>query len=221
GRAEPEPPRGFAVQARVNAETMAPDGQVRPASGVLATFEPPTGPGIRVDSYGYAGYRINPRFDSLLAKVVGRVTAGSVTDALARTARALDEFTVEGVSTNLPVLRRLLRLPDVHAMRVHTRFVEEHAAELAVADDAEPRTPPGQAGARVDAVDPLAVLAHGKVSGSEPRQQDAAASPDGMIVVSAPMQGTIIGVDVDEGATIHAGQPLLLMEAMKIGRAHV
>src|SRR4029450_8629836 len=58
--------------------------------------------------------------------------------------------------------------------------------------------------------------AHGKVSASEPRQQDAAASPDGMIVVSAPMQGTIIGVDVDEGATIHAGQPLLLMEAMKM-----
>src|SRR5262249_28089707 len=142
GRLEPEPPRGFAVQARVNAETMGPDGQVRPASGVLTTFEPPTGPGIPVDACGYAGYRINPRLASLLAKVVGRATSGDVAAAFARTARALDEFIVEGVGTNLPVLRRLLRLPDVHAMRVHTRFVEEHAAELAVPDDTGPRIAP-------------------------------------------------------------------------------
>jgi acetyl/propionyl-CoA carboxylase alpha subunit len=211
------PPRGFAVEVRVNAETMAADGQVRPAGGVLARFEPPSGPGVRVDSYGYAGYRVNPRFDSLLAKVVGRTATAGFADALARTARALDEFTVEGVATNLPFLRRLLRHPDVAALRVHTRFVEEHAADLAVAD--EPAAPPfpAFAGARVDAIDPLAVLAHGK---SAPPGRggaaDAVDTPEGLEVVTAPMQGTVIGLDVDEGDTVHAGQPVVVMEAMKM-----
>jgi acetyl/propionyl-CoA carboxylase alpha subunit len=218
GELEPQPPRGFAVQARVNAETMGPDGQVRPAGGLLATFEPPTGPGVRVDTYGYAGYRTNPRFDSLLAKVVARTATADVADAFARTARALDEFAIEGVATNLPLLRRLLRHPEVHAMRVHTRFVEEHAAELAVPEGAEPRTSPALAGARVDALDPLAVLAHGKHAAAERRDvgTEVDATRDGMVVVVAPMQGTVIGVDVDEGDVIQAGQPLLLMEAMKM-----
>lgn len=151
-----------------------------------------------------AGYRTNPRFDSLLAKVVGRSTTACFADALARTARALDAFTVEGVATNLPLLRALLRHPAVRALRVHTRFVEEHAAELAIPDDPATRTSPALAGARVDAVDPLAVLAHGKSAAPEPLRGDAEAdgAHNGMVVVAAPMQGTVIGVEVDEEFTI-------------------
>ena len=66
----PPLPRGIAVQARVNLETTAADGDVVPTSGTLTTFEPPAGPGVRVDTFGYGGYRTNPSFDSLLAKVV-------------------------------------------------------------------------------------------------------------------------------------------------------
>ncbi len=215
---EPErvaPACGFAVEARVNAETMSADGQVRPAVGQLTTFEPPTGPGVRVDSYGYAGYRINPRFDALLAKVVGRTSGASLAEALGRTARALDEFVVEGVATNLPLLRQLLRHSDVGAMRIHTRFVEEHAADLAVADPGS-RTSRALAGARVDALDPLAVLAHGKSAGGADVTREPDDAPEGTAVVAAPMQGTVIGLEVGEGDLVHPGQALLLMEAMKM-----
>ena len=58
------------MQLRVNMETMNADGSVRPAGGTLTAFEPPIGPGIRVDAFGYSGYATNPRFDSLLAKVI-------------------------------------------------------------------------------------------------------------------------------------------------------
>src|SRR5205814_1120961 len=63
-------PNGVAVQCRVNLETMAADGTVRPSGGTLSVYEPPSGPGVRVDGFGYAGYRTSGRYDSLLAKVV-------------------------------------------------------------------------------------------------------------------------------------------------------
>jgi pyruvate carboxylase len=63
-------PRGVAIQARVNMETMRPDGATVPSSGKIAVFEPATGPGIRVDTFGYAGYTTSPRYDSLLAKLI-------------------------------------------------------------------------------------------------------------------------------------------------------
>ena len=62
-------PRGIALEARVNMETMAPDGTAKPAGGTIEIYEPPSGRGVRVDGFGYAGYRTSPRFDSLLAKL--------------------------------------------------------------------------------------------------------------------------------------------------------
>ena len=62
--------RGHAIQCRVNMERMQPDGEVHPSGGMLTSFEPPLGPGVRVDTYGYPGYTTNPNFDSLLAKVI-------------------------------------------------------------------------------------------------------------------------------------------------------
>ena len=63
-------PRGHAIQLRINMETMTADGSAKPGGGTLTAFEPPSGPGVRVDTYGYAGYRTNPNFDSLLAKLI-------------------------------------------------------------------------------------------------------------------------------------------------------
>src|SRR5881296_2986424 len=68
-------PHGFALQVRVNMETLLADGTLRPSAGALRVFEVPTGPGIRVDTHGYAGYQPSPSFDSLLAKVVARSVA--------------------------------------------------------------------------------------------------------------------------------------------------
>ncbi|MDY7103360.1 MAG: carboxyl transferase domain-containing protein [Actinomycetota bacterium] len=216
-------PRGFAVQARVNTETMAADGTIRPTGGTIERFEPPTGPGVRVDTYARGGYRTNPRFDSLLAKVVAHAVGPDVADALRRTDRALRELRIEGVATNRPFLRAVLADADVLAGRTHTRLVEERLGDLVAAaerladPDAEAARRGGGAGARVDRSDPLAVLDHGRAtaaaSASAPTADQA---PDGTEAVVAPLQGTIVAITVAEGEAVRAGQQLMVMEAMKM-----
>jgi acetyl/propionyl-CoA carboxylase alpha subunit len=128
--------RGCAVQVRVNAETMTPDGDVLPASGKLVRFELPSGPGVRVDTYAYAGYTPNPSFDSLLAKVIAYVPQGGAASAFARVRRILGEFGISGIATNSAFLGRLLAHPEVTAGEATTRFIDERAAEFVSADDA-------------------------------------------------------------------------------------
>ena len=118
-------PRGFAVQLRVNAESLDADGGVRPGSGTLAAFDVPTGPGVRVDTCGYAGYRPNPSFDSLLAKVI--VHGNDREEALSRMGQALDSFILEGITTTIPFLARVIRHPDFVAGKVDTRFLERES----------------------------------------------------------------------------------------------
>ena len=122
-------PRGHAIQVRVNTETMTADGTARPAGGTLTAFEAPTGPGIRSDTYGYVGYTTNPAFDSLLAKVIGHAP-GPYADAVGRVRRALGEFRLAGVDTNIGFLQALLDRPEVVANDITTAFVTDHAAEL-------------------------------------------------------------------------------------------
>ncbi|WP_428672305.1 carboxyl transferase domain-containing protein [Reyranella sp.] len=222
-------PHGAAIQLRVNMETMTADGSAKPGGGTLTVFEPPSGPGVRVDAYGYAGYRTNPNFDSLLAKVI--VKAATFEAALARAERALASFRLEGAPSNISFLRALLADKDVRADKVHTRFVDEHAGKLIAAAamvdrgryfEAAPvqaaAAPPAgsrQVGARVDAVDPLAVLAFGKTA-AQPEPAAAGDAPEGTVPVPAPMQGTIVSLSVKEGDAVAAGQPLLIMDAMKM-----
>jgi acetyl/propionyl-CoA carboxylase alpha subunit/acetyl-CoA carboxylase carboxyltransferase component len=219
-------PRGHAIQLRINMETMTADGSAKPGGGTLTVFEPPSGPGVRVDTYGYAGYRTNPNFDSLLAKVIVHSPSADSADALSRAERALAAFRLEGAPSNIAFLRALLAHADFRADKVHTRFVDEHAKKLidvAVKlqaglyfQAATPATTAArQAGARVDAVDPLAVLAFGKTT-SQATSEVAADAPEGTVAVPAPMQGTIVSIAVKEGDAVAAGQPLLIMDAMKM-----
>ncbi len=226
-------PRGSAVQARVNMEKMAAGGAVLPTGGVLTAFEPPNGPGLRTDTFGYAGYQTNPRFDSLLAKVVGRVPQADHVAALARTARALGDFRIEGIETNASFLRALLTRPEAESWNVHTRFVDERLAELVEAaarfEDQGCRTGTadggrrGLAGVKVDAVDPLAVLDHGKAGGpavsvpaAQPPPVDSTPVPEGLTALRAPMQGTVLSHEAELGHEIAPGQILFIMEAMKM-----
>jgi acetyl/propionyl-CoA carboxylase alpha subunit/acetyl-CoA carboxylase carboxyltransferase component len=218
--------RGYAIQLRVNMETMTADGSAKPGGGTLAAFEPPAGRGVRVDTYGYAGYRTNPNFDSLLAKVI--VHAASFEEALACAERALAAFRLEGAPSNITFLRALLAHRDFRDDKVYTRFVDDHAPELLNAaaklktslffDVATPAPAAGirQAGARVDAVDPLAVLAFGKAKSEVAAPVGATEVPEGTVAVPAPMQGTIVSIAVTEGDAVAAGQPLLVMDAMKM-----
>ncbi|MCP5058143.1 MAG: carbamoyl-phosphate synthase large subunit [bacterium] len=221
-------PRGFALQARINLETLAEDGSVRPSGGVLAVYEPPAGPGIRVDGYGYAGYATNPRFDSLLAKLVAHSPSGDFEAVVARALRGLGEFRIEGTRTNLPLLRSLLAHPDVRANRVTTGFVEAKIPELLAAMPAvvssQQTADAGHAGIRLESNDPLAVLEHGKgvpVAASQTSAGPApplppAVGPPGTEPVPAPLQGTIVSLAIGVGDAIARDQPLLVMEAMKM-----
>ncbi|RAK59000.1 carbamoyl-phosphate synthase large subunit [Phenylobacterium hankyongense] len=218
-------PRGHAVQARVNLETMAADGSARPAGGVLTAFEPPSGPGVRVDGFGYAGYRTSARFDSLLAKLVVHAGAGGLSRAVAKAYRALSEFRIEGSPTNIAFLQNLLAHPAVAAGEVHTRFIEEHMGELAGEPDAHPRLyfdaaarggPARRAGYQVDVVDPLAVLDLGKQEAAAPEPDDEPEGPEGTRALRAPLQGTVINISAAPGDSVRAGQALMIMEAMKM-----
>jgi acetyl/propionyl-CoA carboxylase alpha subunit len=213
-------PRGVALQARVNLETMNADGSSRPAGGTLSVYEPPSGRGVRVDGFGYAGYRTSARYDSLLAKLIVHTPTSSLAEAANKAWRALGEFRIEGAPTNIPFLQTLLRHPGL--AQQHTRFVEEQIGTL-LGDGAhkkfffEPaRAASSRAGVKVDSADPLAVLAHGKRAGEGASTRESSDTPEGTTELRAPLQGTIISLTVKPGDAVRAGQPVLVMEAMKM-----
>lgn len=225
-------PEGMALQVRINAETMTSSGDVRPSGGTLAAYTPPSGRGIRVDGYGYTGYRSSPFYDSLLAKLIVFDRCATLPTILIKAYRALCEFHIDGVSTNVSFLKALLGHGAVRDGATDTNFVEDHASELVADADADqrhlyfantmagiPEAGPPQAGARVDTSDPLSVLAHGQsqgVTAARPAQINDDDLLEGVIAVRAPLQGTVISVDVSDGQQVNLGTQLAVMEAMKM-----
>ncbi len=117
--------RGHAIEVRINAED--PDTDFRPSPGLISAFHAPGGPGVRVDSHVYAGYRVPPYYDSLLGKLI--VHGGTRREAIGRALQALDEFIIEGVHTTIPFLRQVLRHPEFVAGRVDTGFLARMKSE--------------------------------------------------------------------------------------------
>jgi len=112
--------RGHAIECRINAED--PYRNFQPSPGVITAYHPPGGPGVRVDTHVYAGYTVPPYYDSLLAKLI--VHGNDRAEALNRMGQALDSFILEGVTTTIPFLARIIRHPDFVAGNVDTRFLE-------------------------------------------------------------------------------------------------
>jgi acetyl/propionyl-CoA carboxylase alpha subunit/acetyl-CoA carboxylase carboxyltransferase component len=194
---------GFAVQARVNLEAVGPNGESMPSAGRITAYEPPSGPGVRVDGYGYGGYQVSPNFDSLIAKVIAK--APSFPDALARCDRALAEFRLEGVPANIGLLRALLRDPTVTAGGADIGFVERRAVNLSTtATVLESRTFPTPS----PALPPAAAAATIPVSSPVP--------PPGSLAVPAPLQATLGAIEAAPGDLVREGQPLVILEAMKM-----
>jgi len=115
---------GCSLECRINAEDPE---RFLPAPGLIAGLRLPGGPGVRVDSHAYVGYRVPPFYDSLLAKVI--VHGPTREEAVACMQRALDEMRVEGVKTTIPVHQRILRHPDFLAGRTSTQFLARLFAE--------------------------------------------------------------------------------------------
>ncbi len=216
--------RGVALQARVNVETMTEDGNSLPRGGVLTAYEPPAGPGIRVDGFGYTGYATSVHYDSLLAKLI--VHADDLDAAIRKARRALSEFKIEGARVNTSFLQALLKQAPLSKGTIHTRYVEDHIAELLAESSERARyfEPPERdvqmAGTRVDPDDPLAVLSLKGPAASAPAPASApsghAEGPDGTIAVPAPLQGMLVRLSVSVGDTVRKRQPVAVIEALKM-----
>ena len=185
--------RGVAVQARINTETLRPDGTLLPGGGTLSRFQPPAGRGVRVDTAGYRGYTVSPRYDSLLAKVI--TGGGTLEEAARRAVRALAEFDIAGVPTNVALLQALLQVPGLGTLE--TGWVDAHAAELAAASAIS-----------------LVPAAAGQEDAAP--VSPAAAAPPGHTAVRAPLAGTVVSVAVTPGQLVAPGDELLVIEAMKM-----
>ncbi len=184
---EPAARRGIAIQARVNMETFGPDGSVAPAAGALTAFTPPSGPGVRIDTYGRPGLVASPQYDSLLAKVVVHVHGPSFPAAVRKVRTALEEFGIEGIRTNLELLRELLSDEEIQNGWVATDFLDAKLPELAAAALSR------QGDIRVAAVE--------LYPGEEP--------------LRAQLAGTVVEVP-PEDAEFGAGEQLVVLEAMKM-----
>ena len=222
-------PKGFAIQSRVNMEVIDSEGEIKPSGGKFISFDLPSGPGVRSDSYGYSGYETNPAFDSLIAKVITHSPEDNFKQALKRNYRSLCEFKIEGVPTNLDFLKNILSDTKFKNNESHTNFLDQNIKKLlssgkhtnlsdinrSIKQDVPKR-------GKIEDLDPLAVLDHGKTGGVFVDQSENILQleneqlEDGLSSIKAPMQGMIVKFDVKKGDEIWKGKPLLIMEAMKM-----
>jgi len=216
--------RGHSIEFRINGED--PGRGFLPAPGKITKFVAPSGPGVRLDSGFGAGDVVGGNFDSLLAKLI--VTGATRKEALERARRALDDFIVEGMPTALTFHRAVVRDADFcdEPFRVHTRWIEtEFKNQIPAYGSAES----GEAGTRetisveVDGRRFDVTLPAGLGSGAAPaaagarrsgaRKTNAAATGASLV---APMQGTVVKVAVEDGATVNEGDLIVVVEAMKM-----
>ncbi len=217
--------RGHAIEFRINAED--PFNNYLPTPGQVVEWQEPAGPGVRIDSWVRPGTSVSQYYDNLMAKLV--VWAPDRAAAIAKGRRALQEFTVRGVATTIPAHLAVLDHPDFLNGVHHTRWMEEAVTLEATAPDATPNLPEDEELSRRD----ITVEISGRrfsvsywapepvIPGSGIRRRPprlSAPSPSGASdgVITAPMQGTIVKVHVKAGGSVKAGDPICVLEAMKM-----
>jgi acetyl-CoA/propionyl-CoA carboxylase biotin carboxyl carrier protein len=220
-------PRGHAIEFRINGED--PGRNFLPAPGAVTALRWPAGPGVRVDAGVDDGSVIGGNFDSLLAKII--VTGSTRAEALERSRRVLDETVIEGIATVLPFHRAVVRDPAFTGspFTVHTRWIETEWAggiapftpAAAGPEAAERETVVVEVGGRRLEVSLPKSLMAGKGGGpavrpSARRGGGAAATTVGGAALTAPMQGTIVKVAVQDGDSVQEGDVIVVVEAMKM-----
>ncbi|MBT9513761.1 MAG: carbamoyl-phosphate synthase large subunit [Acidovorax sp.] len=194
--AAPPPVQGFAVQWRINAETLDAQGGATPGSGTLSRFDLPTGPGVRVDTHGVAGSAPSPHYDTLLAKLIVHTRSPHFADALRRSQRALAECRIEGVATNLALLQALAARPEMENQQVHTRWLESVLPQL------------------LCAIKSIAIEACAERGGGQKTLESVTPAPAGAVL--APMPARLVQISVAAGDVVAAGAELAVLEAMKM-----
>jgi acetyl-CoA/propionyl-CoA carboxylase, biotin carboxylase, biotin carboxyl carrier protein len=222
---------GHSIEFRINAEDAARN--FLPAPGILTTWRPPSGPGVRIDDGYLAGMSVPGSFDSLVAKII--VSGADRKQALERSRRALKELVIEGMPTVVPFHRAVLEDPAYTAndghFRVHTRWIETEfngTIQPYAGVTAEPAEPPQRSrivvevnGKRLEVMVPAGLgTANGSV-GARPRKpvkrQTAAATKNlSGTALTSPMQGTIVKVAVADGDAVQTGDLVVVLEAMKM-----
>jgi acetyl-CoA/propionyl-CoA carboxylase biotin carboxyl carrier protein len=231
-----DPPlRGHSIEFRINGEDAGRG--FLPAPGTVAAFRPPSGPGVRVDSGVETGDVISGAFDSMLAKLI--VTGHDRRQALERSRRALDEFVVEGMPTVLPFHRTVVR-DEAFApsgdepFTVHTRWIETEftntiepfgGTAAAPAEEApRERVVVEVGGRRLEVVLPAglglgdgsAAASGGRARAPKRSARTSSGPAAGGNALTAPMQGTIVKIAVEEGQAVQAGDLVIVLEAMKM-----
>jgi acetyl-CoA/propionyl-CoA carboxylase biotin carboxyl carrier protein len=223
--------RGHSIEFRINGED--PGRGFLPAPGELRVWKTPSGPGIRIDAGFQSGDVIGGNFDSLLAKLI--VTGKDRQEALERSRRALDEFEVDGIATALTFHRAVVRDPafapadPAAPFTIHTRWIETEfdnqipaysGGGSADTDAGERETVVVEVNGKRVAVTLPAGLGAGsapaKGAGPAKRSAKKAAGAASGDAVAAPMQGTIVKVEVTEGQVVAAGDLIVVLEAMKM-----
>jgi acetyl/propionyl-CoA carboxylase alpha subunit len=214
-------PRRAALQARINAERLSPTGAPQPAAGVIRAFEMASGKGLRADAYGYAGYEVNPRYDSLLAKLIVSTGAFDGAALLAKARRALADCRIDGIDTNIALLDALLARPRL-LDQMTTGFVDAETSVLAStlrhASSAPSRFAPGSVATGGVSVH----LALDKDEADQRRQADpddcADVQEDGCtrVRVVAPLTGVVTAIHARAGDPVAIDQPVVAIEAMKM-----
>ncbi len=221
---------GHSIEFRINAE----DGGrgFLPAPGTLTRWHAPSGPGIRLDGGYDQGETVPGAFDSLVAKLI--VTGRDRTQALERSRRALREFVVEGMPTVIPFHAAVVSDPafvGTDGFKVHTRWIETEydnqltpyegpTAEVEETGERE-RVTVEVGGKRLEVVLPAGLGASAAPAAGKKKParragssgKGAAASGDSL---TSPMQGTIVKIAVEEGATVAEGDLVVVLEAMKM-----
>jgi acetyl-CoA/propionyl-CoA carboxylase biotin carboxyl carrier protein len=220
-------PRCHAIEFRINAED--PARGFLPVPGLITVFDPPSGPGVRLDSGVRAGSVVDGQFDSLLAKLI--ITGADRDQALARARRALSEFTVEGLPTVIPFHRAVLAdlaFSATNGFAIHTRWIETEFSAPLEPYDGVAQPPPQElkqtivvevGGRRLEVILPgeLGVQQGGAGRAKPPRRHSGGQGrPVSGDAVIAPMQGTVVRVAVSEGDPVQPGDLLLVLEAMKM-----
>ncbi|MEP3244275.1 MAG: carboxyl transferase domain-containing protein [Sneathiella sp.] len=188
-------PTGFAVQARVNAEVQDDDGTVRPSGGRIGHYETPEGRGVRIDGAAYPGWQPNPRYDSLIAKLIVWDPRAEFTQILSATDKALEDYRIGGIQTNLSFLQALLRDEQVQAAKFTTRYVDQNMQALLAARPEENTVLPEQQSAA-----------------ENPAEQ----VPDGIVALRSGLMGTVVDILVEAGDEIGEGKVIAILEAMKM-----
>ncbi|MDR6988633.1 acetyl-CoA/propionyl-CoA carboxylase biotin carboxyl carrier protein [Paenarthrobacter nitroguajacolicus] len=225
-------PRGHSFEFRINAEDVGRG--FLPSPGTVATFEAPTGPGIRLDTGVRSGSFVAPQFDSLLAKLI--VTGADRQQALRRARRALAEINITGLATVLPFHRAVLESEDftsVAGLKVHTRWIEsDFADQIPVDPEYNVTAPDGErrtitidvdgkrlaVGLPADLLDGWARSGQGIPAASVVTglpDSGASDSPAESALISS-MAGTVVKWLVEPGAVVAKGDPLVVLEAMKM-----